>query len=255
MAVALHDWRGSEEDPLLTSLDDGVLTLTINRPEARNAVNLPVATALGTALERASSDNDVRVLILTGTGQDSFCAGADLKSVARGERLRPDDAGAEAWGFAGFTSHPISKPIIAMVNGAAIGGGLELVLACDLAVAADTGVFGLPEVKHGIYPAAGGAFRLPAQVPRKVALQMILTGEPIEAERAYELGLVNMVVPSEQLASSTRQLAGRIAALRPKAVQAAKRVAQGIVAGEIPGEAEHWARSAAEWAMLGQSRR
>jgi crotonobetainyl-CoA hydratase len=236
--------------PLTAALEAGVLTLTINRPEARNSVNLAVATELGRALERAASDRAVRVVILTGAGSAAFCAGADLKAVERGEPIRPDDPVAQAWGFAGYVAHVIDKPTIAAVNGAAIGGGLELVLASDLAVASATATFGLPEVRHGIFAAAGGAFRLPTQIPRKIALEMILTGEPITAERARELGLVNSVVPADELLEVASQMARRIASMSAKAVQAAKRVATGIVDSAIPSESAQWALSASEWEAL-----
>jgi crotonobetainyl-CoA hydratase len=236
--------------PLLTESVDGVLTLTINRPDFRNAVNLAVTSALGQAIERADHDDDIRVVVLTGAGTEAFCAGADLKAVRRGEPIQPVEEIAAAWGFAGLVRHPISKPLIAAVNGAAVGGGMELVLACDLAIAADTAVFGLPEVRLGVFPAAGGAFRLPAQIPPKVALEMLLTAEPIPARRAYEVGLVNAVVEPAVLHHAAAQLARRVAALPRRGVLAAKRVARGMTDGTIPGESAQWARSEAEWARL-----
>jgi crotonobetainyl-CoA hydratase len=137
-------------------------------------------------------------------------------------------------------AHPISKPTIAAVNGAALGGGTEISLASDLVVAADTASFGLPEVKRGILAAAGGVFRLPAQIPKKVAMEMILTGEPISARRALELGLVNRVVPQAEVVAAALELAGKITANAPLAVQASKRIANGILNGRVATEAASW---------------
>ena len=226
-------------DPVLVVRDEHVLLVSLNRPEARNAVNGPLTLALGTALEEADHDPEVRAVVLTGAGDASFCAGADLKAISRGESLNPP--GTEAWGFAGVVQHPISKPVIAAVNGAAYGGGTELVLAADLAVAADTATFGLPEVRRGLIAAAGGLVRLPAQLPRKVAMHLILTGAPMDAATALRWGLVNEVVPPDRLLETALGLAHRIAANAPLAVQASKRVALGIRDGAVPDEADAWA--------------
>jgi crotonobetainyl-CoA hydratase len=228
-------------EPVLVEREGHVLVVTLNRPEARNAVNGPLTLGVGTALEEAEQDTEVRAVVLTGAGDVSFCAGADLKAIYRGESLNPP--GTEAWGFAGVVNHPISKPVVAAVNGAALGGGTELVLASDVAVAADTATFGLPEVRRGLIAAAGGLVRLPEQLPRKVALHMILTGEPIDAAAALRWGLVNEVVPAGQVREVALALAQRIAANAPLAVQASKRVAQGIRDGAIPAETEAWAAS------------
>ena len=139
-------------DPVLVVRDDHVLLVSMNRPQARNAINGAVTLALGPALEEAEQDPEIRAVVLTGAGDVSFCAGADLKAISRGESLNPP--GTEAWGFAGVVNHPISKPLIAAVNGTAFGGGTELVLAADLAVAAESATFGLPEVRRGLIAAA-----------------------------------------------------------------------------------------------------
>jgi len=226
--------------PVLVERDDHVLLVVLNRPEARNAVDGRLTLGVGTALEEAEHDPEVRAIVLTGAGV-SFCAGADLKALARGESLNPP--GTESWGFAGVVTHPISKPVIAAVNGTAFGGGTELVLASDLAVAADTATFGLPEVRRGLTAAAGGLVRLPEQLPRKVAMQLILTGQPIDADTALRWGLVNEVVPADRLLETALALAHQIASNAPLAVQASKRVAQGIRDGSIPSEADAWAAS------------
>src|SRR5215211_7050709 len=219
----------SEAPAVLTERHGHVLVATINRPEARNAVNLAVTIGLGDTLEEAERDRDVWAVVVTGAGDKAFCAGADLKAVARGENLVINEQPRASWGFAGYVSHHISKPTIAAVNGFALGGGTEITLASDLAVAADTASFGLPEVKRGIYAGAGGAFRLPQQLPKKVAMEMILTGEPITAQRALELRLVNRVVPRDDVLDAALELAERICANAPLAVQASKRIALGIV--------------------------
>lgn len=237
-----------EADPVLVIRDDHVLLVSLNRPQARNAVNGPLTLALGTALEEAEHDPEVRAVVLTGAGSVSFCAGADLKALARGESLNPP--GTEAWGFAGLVNHAISKPVVAAVNGTAFGGGTELVLAADLAVAADTATFGLPEVRRGLIAGAGGLVRLPDQLPRKIAMQLILTGAPIDAETALRWGLVNDVVPADRLLETALGLAHRIAANAPLAVQASKRVAQRIRDGAVPVEADAWADNDREFVAL-----
>ena len=227
-----------------------VLVVTINRPEARNAVNREVWQRVGHALEDGQRDDSVWAVVVTGAGDSSFCAGADLKAISRGERIAPDDPVEAGWGFAGYVHHPISKPTIAAVNSTALGGGTEICLASDLVVAADTAHFGLPEVKRGIYAGAGGVFRLPRQLPRKIAMEMILTGEPISASRALELGLINRVVAPNNVLESAIELAEKICENAPLSVQASKRVAMGIVGGIIADEEGDWELSRKEGAVL-----
>ena len=221
-----------------------VLVVTINRPHARNAVNAAVTLGVGEALDYADSSPDVWVVVITGAGDRSFCAGQDLKEAAAGIHL--DDPRTQRWGFAGFVKHAISKPVIAAVNGFALGGGTEIVLASDLALAVEGASFGLPEVKRGILAGAGGAFRLGRQIPQKIAMEAILTGEPISAARALELGLVNRVVPAGQLLEAALGLAERIMANAPVSVQASKRIARGIADGAVPAEQADWDRTGAE---------
>ncbi len=238
---------------VLTERQGHILIVTINRPEARNAVNAAVHTGIGTALEEAESDPEIRVVIITGAGDKSFCAGADLVALSRGESLAPDDAEQQAWGFGGFAAHPISKPVIGAVNGFAFGGGCELALMCDLVVAADTAQFALPEVKVGLFAAAGGAFRLAQQLPRKLAMEYMLTGDPIPAARAAEFGFVNRVVPIAELMPTAIALAEKIAANAPLSVQASKRVALGIQDGRIAADAPYWEHNSRERAALMRS--
>lgn len=230
-----------------------ILTLRINRPEARNAIDLATAIAIGEALDQADQDIDVRVVIVTGAGEQAFCAGADLKALAAGQPIIPADARASR-GFAGLVSHSIAKPLIAAVNGFALGGGTEIALACDLVVASETASFGLPEVKRGIMAAAGGAFRLVQQLPRKIAMEMLLTGDAISAQRALELGLVNAVVPQAEVMGRAIALAERIAVNAPLSVQASKRVARGWQEELSEAECERWRLSRREMAKLLRSR-
>jgi crotonobetainyl-CoA hydratase len=241
-----HDATDRDERVVLTERHGHVLLVTLNRPAVRNAVNLAVTLALGDALEEAERDRGIWAVVLTGAGDKAFCAGVDLKAVARGESVMPADPERAAWGFAGYVSHHISKPTIAAVNGFALGGGTEISLASDLVVAAETASFGLPEVRRGIFAGAGGLFRLPAQIPKKVAMEMILTGEPISAQRALELGLVNRVVPRDDVVDAALELAGKITANAPLAVQASKRVANGMTDGRVPAEAGSWELSRGE---------
>jgi len=192
-------------------------------------------------------------MVLTGKGQEAFCAGADLVALSRGERIAPEDRSQASWGFAGFVQHPISKPLIAAVNGFALGGGTELALASDLVIAVESAQFGLPEVKRGIMAAAGGAFRLMQQVPPKIAMEYLMTGESFSAMRAAELGLVSKVVPATDLLDEAFALAERIAANAPLSVQASKRLALQIIDRRRAAEDGFWTQNASEMRMLMQS--
>lgn len=230
-----------------------VMLITLNRPEARNACNEALWLGGGEALEEADKDPEIRVVILTGAGDQSFCAGADLKALSRGERIAPEDPVKAGWGFAGIVTHPIGKPIIGAVNGTALGGGTELALTCDLVVAAEEATFGLPEVKRGILAGAGGAFRIARQVPMKVGMEILLTGRAFTPQRGFELGLVNRLVPRAELMAAAFELAEEIAANAPLSVRASKRIARGIENGTIPSEDIDWERSRREGAILMKS--
>jgi enoyl-CoA hydratase/carnithine racemase len=228
------------------SLADAVATLTIDRPDQRNAINAAVAAELLAAMDRFEADPAARVAVLTGAGDKAFCAGMDLKAFAAGEG--PAIFGGRG-GFAGFTRYPRTKPVIAAVNGAALAGGCELVLACDLVLAADTAVFGQPEVKRGLFAAAGGALRLPRAIPRVRALELLLTGDPIDARTAYELGLVNRVVPLAELPGAALELASRICASAPLAVRETLALARRAAE---PGD-DLWAFNEAAWKRIAAS--
>lgn len=218
-----------------------VAIVTLNRPAQRNAVDAAVTAALRAALERFESDEQALVAILTGSGETAFCAGMDLKAFAAGEG--PSILGGPG-GFGGFTHHPRTKPVIAAVNGAALAGGCELVLACDLVVAAGHATFGLPEVKRGLFATSGGVLRLPRLIPRNVAMELLLTGETIDAETARGLGLVNHVAPPGRLLDTALDLARLICANAPLAVRETLALARAAFA--LP-EQELRQRNEAAW--------
>ncbi|MEU1569997.1 crotonase/enoyl-CoA hydratase family protein [Streptomyces collinus] len=194
------------------------LLITLDRPEARNAVNAATATALTAALDELEADPALRVGVLTGEG-GTFSAGMDLKAALRGES--PD---VEGRGFGGLTESRPDKPLIAAVEGFAMGGGFELALACDLIVAAEDARFGLPEVKRGLIAAGGGVIRLPERIPHHLAMEFLLTGEPVDGRRAGELGLANRVTGKGQAVAEALRLAERVASNAPLALAAVKRV-------------------------------
>lgn len=225
-----------------------VALITINRPEARNAVNGAVSTAVGSALEEAQRDPDVWAVVITGAGDKSFCAGADLKAISRGENMLHEEH--PEWGFAGYVHHFIDKPTIAAVNGTALGGGSELALASDLVVACESASFGLPEVKRGLIAGAGGVFRIIDQLPRKVALELVFTGEPMPADEALRWGLINQVIQDGTVVEAALAIAERITVNAPLSVQASKRVAYGADDGVIPAEEPKWERNTREFTAL-----
>jgi enoyl-CoA hydratase len=232
-----------------------VQLLTLNRPKAANSLDPGLLGDLGRAFDEIADDDDTRVVVMTGAGDRVFCAGMDLKAFSE-QSAKPADApppeagsegggagsegggagsegggaGSEGGGGQGFNlfQNPCPKPIIAAVNGAAVGGGFELVLACDLAVAADNARFGLPEVKRGLL-AGGGGTLLGTRLPLALALEIALTGEYIDASRAAALGLVNRVVPADQLIESSLELAAVIAANGPLAIQTTKELTRRAV--------------------------
>lgn len=209
-------------DDVLYEVAEGVAWIAINRPEARNALNTSVREGLKTLFLRAEDDADVRVIVLTAAGDKAFCAGGDLKEMATvGLAVPPPD----------YVPQPgrtldISKPVIAAVNGGAYGGGFLLVQSADLVIASENAKFGISEIKIG--RGAPWAAPLPWLIPPRIAMQMLLTGEPLTASRAYEVGLVNEVVPLEQLRGRTRELAATIAANAPLSVRASKKMVYAV---------------------------
>lgn len=204
--------------PVLFEEADGVATITLNRPEVRNAVDASMAGALAEIVDHLDGRSDLRAAILTGVG-GSFCSGMDLKAFIRGEK-----SSIPGRGFAGFTARPPAIPVIAAVEGAAVAGGCELVLACDLVVAAESARFGVPEVKRGLVAVGGALLKLPSRIPYQIAMEWILTGDMVGARRAYEVGLVNVVAPDGGALVAARLLAERVAANGPLALRASKQI-------------------------------
>lgn len=211
---------------VITEQVGNVLVVTLNRPEAGNALNGELSEGLSNALDAATANDDIRAVVLTGSGEKIFCAGMDLKAFAAGE-----DIAKIGMGFTALRN--FKKPLIAAVNGHALAGGFEVVLFCDLIVSVDTARFGIPEVKRGLF-AAGGGVRLPARIPLAVAMEMGLTGDPIDAQRALTLGLINQVVPASGLLEAATALAGRVTANGPLAVQATKQLMLDEIGGGNP---------------------
>jgi enoyl-CoA hydratase len=223
----------NEGQAVLSERRGRILLITINRPDQRNAINAAVATGIAAALDELDGDPDLSVGVLTGAGK-GFCAGMDLKAFVAGERPHAADRG-----FAGIVQRPPTKPLIAAVEGFAVAGGLEVALACDVIVASRGARLGIPEVKRSLVAAGGALLRLPRTLPRNVAVELALTGDPINAQRGHELGLVNRLAePGEALAIALA-LAETMAANGPLALAATKRV---IVESSDWSDAEFFAR-------------
>jgi len=208
----------SSDSAVLTERRDRVLVITINRPDQRNAVNAAVAQGIAAALDELDGDGALSIGVLTGAGK-GFCAGMDLKAFVAGERPYADDRG-----FAGITMRSADKPLIAAIEGFAVAGGLEVALACDLIVAARGAKLGVPEVKRSLVAAGGALLRLPRVLPRNVATELALTGDPITAERAHELGMVSRLAEPGAALQAALELAEAIAVNGPLALAATKRI-------------------------------
>jgi enoyl-CoA hydratase len=208
------------EPEVLTERREGVLVITMNRPDARNAVNGALAQGVSDALDDLDGSDDVAVGVLTGAGK-GFSAGMDLKAFVAGESVRIGDRG-----FAGIVRRPPRKPIVAAIEGFAMAGGLEIALACDLIVAGRGARLGLPEVRRSLVAAGGALFRLPQRVGHGVAMELLLTGEPVDAERAKEIGLVDRLAETGQALEDATELARQIARNGPLALVATKQVLQ-----------------------------
>lgn len=207
----------SDDAQVLTEVDGNVLIVTINRPEAKNAMNKQAAEGIAAAMDRLEAETDLRCAIVTGAG-GTFCSGMDLKGFLRGES--PSIPGR---GFGGLSQWTPKKPVIAAVDGYALAGGMELALSCDLIVANKGARFGIPEAKRGLAAAAGGLIRLPRQIPPRIAMELALTGDFIDAARAYELGFINRITEGPSI-DGARELAARIAENGPLALIASKAI-------------------------------
>lgn len=208
------------DHPVLVERRDAVLIITINRPEQRNAVNKAVSDAIGAAIRQLEDDDDLTIGVLTGAGK-GFCAGMDLAAFAKGELPFDPERG-----FAGMAQQRPSKPVIAAVEGFAVAGGLEIALCADLLVAARDAKLGIPEVKRSLVAAGGALRRLPERIPLGLVMEMAFTGDPITAERGYEVGLVNVVSEPGGALDAALELAARITPNGPLGLQASKRILQ-----------------------------
>jgi enoyl-CoA hydratase len=222
-----------DEQAVLVERHERVLLITLNRPEARNSVNAALAQGVALALDELDEDDGLQVGVITGAGK-GFCSGMDLKAFVRGESPHVDGRG-----FAGIAQGPPRKPVIAAIEGFAVAGGLEVALACDLIVAARDAKLGIPEVKRSLVAAGGALLHLPRRIPYHVAMELALTGDPITAERAHELGLVNRLTDTGRAADTALELAERIARNAPLALAASKRI---VVESSSWSEGERWER-------------
>jgi enoyl-CoA hydratase len=221
----------TDESAVLTERRDGVLVITLNRPDARNAVNAALAEGVGAALDELDADDELRVGVLTGAGK-GFSSGMDLKAFVAGERPYVDGRG-----FAGITQRASRKPLIAAIEGFAVAGGFEVALSCDLIVASKGARLGIPEVKRSLVAAGGALFRLPHRIPYHLAMELALTGDPIDAERAHQLGLVNRLAEPGGALDAALELAGEIVKNGPLALVASKEILQ---EGQAWTEEEAW---------------
>lgn len=238
--------------PVQLSREGHVAIVVMDRPEARNAMNREMAEQLNTIYDELAQDDAVWAVVLTGAGDRAFCAGQDLKEVEA--RVREAEAGAPgrrpSGGFGGITHRDFPKPLIAAVNGFAMGGGFEICLACDLVVAEEHASFGLPEVRRGLVAGAGGLVRLGKRLPLPLAMEVALTGEPLTAQRAHALGLVNRVVSKGEGVRAALELAKVICQAAPLAVRISKKMLRTAV---LQGEDELWALQAQLGAELMRS--
>ena len=227
---------------LVTERHGPVLVLRLNRPEARNALNSSLIRAVGAAVLSAEADPDTRAVVLTGTGDRAFCAGMDLRSFAQGEGVTEnDDAGSAFTAFMRLMNGDVNVPFVGAANATAVAGGLELLLGCDVVVAAVGARFGLPEVQRGLIPGGGGTL-LGARIPLALAMELVLTGDLVDAARALQIGLVNAVVPAADVLPTAVAYAERIAANGPLAIRAARELVRlaAFDASAVGGRLEHW---------------
>ncbi len=212
--------QATATEPVLTERRDNVLLITLNRPEVRNAVNAALAAGVAGALDELDADDGLSVGVLTGAG-GFFCAGMDLGAFVRGESPYFGDRG-----FAGIAQRASRKPLIAAIEGFAVAGGMEIALACDLIVAAKGAKMGIPEAKRSLVAAGGALLRLPRRMPYHVVMELALTGDPLPADRFYELGLVNRLVEPGSAVDSAIELATQLSKNGPLALAASKQILQ-----------------------------
>lgn len=238
------------KQPVHIEVEDGIASVVFNRPDAMNAVNREVSDAIATLMQQAGSDPEIKAVVLSSAHPKVFSAGADLASLSQGVEVYDTDGPNASWGLAGCTSRTPAVPVIAAVDGAALGGGFEIALAADILVASSAANFGLPEVQVGLIAAAGGAVRLPRQLPVKVAMDMLLTGERLNAERAHALGLVSRLTEPDAAFDTAMEVAARIASHAPLAIRASKATALELTGGVPREEMQRWQRNNQEFATI-----
>lgn len=226
-------------EQLVQETHGNVLLLRINRPEARNALSNEVMVAMGLAIGAAESDPEVRCVVVTGTGDKAFCAGRDLKEVAAGQNTPSDPEAMQV--FLRLMDGRVQVPVVGAANATALGGGLEVLLGCDVIVASSEAMFGLPEVKRGLFPGGSGT-AISQRIPLGIALELLLSGEPITARRAYEVALVNAVVAPGEVLDAALAMAATIAANAPLGLTAVKELGRLYATDPATADArrDHW---------------
>jgi crotonobetainyl-CoA hydratase len=238
------------QQPVHIEIQDGIASVVLNRPEAMNAINRDLSNAIAELMQQADTDPDIKAVVLSSAHPKVFCAGADLGALSQGIETYDTEGPNASWGLAGCTSRTPSVPVIAAVDGVALGGGFEIALAADILVASSAASFGLPEVQVGLIAAAGGVVRLPRQLPVKIAMDMMLTAERLNAERAYALGLISRLTEPGAAYDTAMEVATRIAGNAPLAVRASKATALDLTNGVAREEAPRWERSNEAFASI-----
>lgn len=238
------------QQPVHFEVSNGIASIVLNRPDAMNAINREVSDVIAGVMQRADTDPEIKAVVIGSSHPKVFCAGADLAALSKGIAVYDTDGPNASWGLAGCTARTPAVPVIAAVDGAALGGGFEIALAADILIASSSATFGLPEVQVGLIAAAGGVVRLPRQLPRKVALDVLLTGERLDAERAYGLGLVSRLAEPGEAVDTAMEVAARIAGHAPLAVRSSKSTALELVDGVERDEVSRWERSHEAFAAI-----
>lgn len=246
----MNEQTTATEQSVQIEITDGIASIVLNRPEAMNAINREVSDAIATVMQQADEDPDIKAVVISSSHPKVFCAGADLAALSKGVAVYDTQGPNASWGLAGCTSRTPAVPVIAAVDGAALGGGFEIALAADILIASSVATFGLPEVQVGLIAGAGGVVRLPRQLPRKVALDVMLSGDRLGAERAHGLGLVSRLVEPGEAVNTAMDVAARIAGHAPLAVRSSKATALELVDGVEGDEVSRWERSDEAFAAI-----
>lgn len=236
--------------PVQISEQDGIVTILLDRPKAKNAINFEVSQTIASKMNELQARDDVRAVIVGSAVEGVFSAGADLVEASQGKPAYEEDGPNAAWGLAGLTAKTLPVPVVAAIDGLAMGGGFEIALAADILIASDTAFFALPEVKVGLMAGAGGAVRLVDQLPQKVAMDMLLTGRNMQADEAHRLGLVSRLVDSGAALKVAREVAQAIAQRAPLGVRGSKATALDLLDGVERAQVKRWYRNATEFDVV-----